>query len=64
MGYRKVSRIQAKQLAKAAGLTKKHIYQCGFREGMAEHAAKLMISIAVKGRISRDAARTAAIEVA
>jgi hypothetical protein len=37
-------------MARDAGLYSKAISRCGFREGMAYHAAKLRISIFIKNR--------------
>ena len=48
MGYRKVSAIQARGMAKAAGLDKGQIRRCHFHEEMAEHAAQLIIAWTVK----------------
>jgi hypothetical protein len=48
MGYRKVSKNQARKMAKAAGLQRNQIYRCDFRDGMAEHAAKLLIAWTVR----------------
>jgi hypothetical protein len=44
MSYRKVSKNQARKMAKAAGLVKNQIQRCDFRDGMAEHAARLIIA--------------------
>jgi hypothetical protein len=48
MGYRKITRMDARRMAKAAGLRGNQIYRCDFRDGMAEHAAKLLIAWTVK----------------
>jgi hypothetical protein len=48
MGYRKISRNDARKMAKAAGLDRRRITLCDFRDGMAEHAAKLLIAWTVK----------------
>jgi hypothetical protein len=53
-GYRTVTYKQAWQMARDAGLYSKAISRCGFREGMAEHAAKLCISIFIKTRKERE----------
>jgi hypothetical protein len=41
-------------MAKAAGLNARSIRELSFREVMAEHAVKLLISIVVKEKVSRD----------
>jgi hypothetical protein len=48
VGYRTVTYKQAWQMAREAGLHTKAISRCGFREGMAHHAAQLRISISIK----------------
>ena len=48
MTYRKVSKKQARKMAKAAGLVSDQITRCDFREGMAEHAARLIIAWTVR----------------
>lgn len=40
-------------MAKAAGLTARHIRDCGFREVMAEHAVQLLIAMAAKDKVIR-----------
>ena len=56
--YRKVTYVEARKMAKAAGLKYDELRHCYFREGMAQHAAKLLISIALKRRGSKSEPKT------
>jgi len=57
-GYRKVTYMEARKMARAAGLKADDLRYCYFREGMAQHAAKLLISIALKRRGSKSEPKT------
>jgi hypothetical protein len=50
-------------MAKQTGLTKRQMQSADFRSGMAEHAAKLLISIALKKRARYDKRRETAVAV-
>ena len=63
MGYRTVSIVRARQMAVEAGLVESKLWRRKFRDGMAEHAAQLIISLAVKEKAKYDNRRKTAVAV-
>ena len=50
MEFEQVTRKEARRMARSAGLNEMNIRNCRFREGMAQHAVELLISITLKSK--------------